>query len=209
MCYVVHYETDDNDFDRIKQLDSYCCSKDYQRDVFIPKKLVVSVQKYDSFSHHLNSMFRCNISCATEKDASKFHFILSYVFEAMGMEGCECMADEVEGYADTSMNPKCQGMERIYPLYEVRVKNLFPEVYYEKVLPVCSYYLHPCEHEHMERFLAGTDDPLYDFVHELRYNPRAMPVSPELEMAREDFQKKRKLEDPHSLKEFQFLGLAK
>lgn len=35
-----------------------------------------------------------------------------------------------------------------------------------------SYVVDPSENEHMERFLAGTDDPIYDLVHELRYNPR-------------------------------------
>lgn len=32
------------------------------------------------------------------------------------------------------------------------------------------YYIHPCEQEHMQRYLAGTDDPMHDLVHELRYN---------------------------------------
>lgn len=35
-----------------------------------------------------------------------------------------------------------------------------------------DYVVDPSENEHMERFLAGTDDPIYDLVHELRYNPR-------------------------------------
>jgi hypothetical protein len=35
-----------------------------------------------------------------------------------------------------------------------------------------TYVVDPSENEHMERFLAGTDDPIYDLVHELRYNPR-------------------------------------
>lgn len=34
-----------------------------------------------------------------------------------------------------------------------------------------DFVVDPCEKEHMERVLAGTDDPLYDLVHELRYNP--------------------------------------
>lgn len=32
------------------------------------------------------------------------------------------------------------------------------------------YYVHPCEQEHMERYVAGTADSMYDLVHELRYN---------------------------------------
>lgn len=33
------------------------------------------------------------------------------------------------------------------------------------------YLVHPDEREHMERFLAGTDDALYDYVHHLKYDP--------------------------------------
>ncbi len=33
------------------------------------------------------------------------------------------------------------------------------------------YLIHPSENEHMERFLAGTANPMYDFVFELRNNP--------------------------------------
>lgn len=38
--------------------------------------------------------------------------------------------------------------------------------------------LHPCERERMERHLNGTDSPIYDLVHELRYNPH-VGVDPE------------------------------
>lgn len=38
--------------------------------------------------------------------------------------------------------------------------------------------LHPCERERMERHLSGTDSPIYDLVHELRYNPH-VGVGPE------------------------------
>lgn len=31
--------------------------------------------------------------------------------------------------------------------------------------------VHPDERERMERILGGTDNPIYDLVHELRYNP--------------------------------------
>lgn len=37
--------------------------------------------------------------------------------------------------------------------------------------PGVVYTIDSSEHEHLERYLAGTDDPLYDFVHEIRYNP--------------------------------------
>ncbi len=55
-----------------------------------------------------------------------------------------------------------------------------------------SYIIDPSEHEHMERYLAGTDDPMYDFVHELRNNPRALPPSAELAEATERHNKRNK-----------------
>lgn len=53
--------------------------------------------------------------------------------------------------------------------------------------------VHPDEHERMERILNGTDNPLYDLVHELRYNPN-MPthLGVERKEAQEDFEQKKK-----------------
>ena len=86
-----------------------------------------------------------------------------------------------------------------YPHYIVRVKNLFREFvdymsYRAKYTApeTCDYLLDPSEHEHMERYLAGTDDPMYDFVHELRHNPRALPASHELLEATERHNKRAK-----------------
>ena len=42
--------------------------------------------------------------------------------------------------------------------------------------PGVVYTIDSSEHEHLERYLAGTDDPLYDFVHEIRYNPACIGV---------------------------------
>lgn len=51
-----------------------------------------------------------------------------------------------------------------------------------------NYILHPYEHERMERFLAGTEDPMYDLVHELRYNPN-IKLSSEVQEAESHFKK--------------------
>ena len=51
-----------------------------------------------------------------------------------------------------------------------------------------KYIVHPSEKEHMERYLAGTDDPMYDFVHELRYNPDSL-FGKEKEAAESHFKK--------------------
>jgi hypothetical protein len=52
--------------------------------------------------------------------------------------------------------------------------------------------VHPEESERMERILNGTDNPLYDFVHELRYNPNiSSKLGSEREEAQQDFNQKR------------------
>jgi hypothetical protein len=52
---------------------------------------------------------------------------------------------------------------------------------------------HPDERQRMERILNGTDNPIYDLVHELRYNP-SMPVhlGAERRAAKEDFEQQKK-----------------
>lgn len=53
-----------------------------------------------------------------------------------------------------------------------------------------DFIVDPCEKEHMERFLAGTDDPLYDLVHELRYNPSTR-LGKDVQEAESHFKKSR------------------
>lgn len=48
--------------------------------------------------------------------------------------------------------------------------------------------VHPDERDRMERILGGTDNPLHDLVHELRYNPN---ISFEREEAKRDFESKK------------------
>ena len=51
---------------------------------------------------------------------------------------------------------------------------------------VVNFIVASSEREHMERYLAGTDDALYDYVHHLKYNPtngsEALVVKEEFEM---------------------------
>lgn len=100
--------------------------------------------------------------------------------------------DNYESYAYE--NDECNGggaaliqklfeTESIYPLYEIIVKDEDD-----------CYLVHPSEREHMERYLAGTDNPLYDLVNELRYNPN-LAFGSEVRAAKQDFEsetKKRK-----------------
>lgn len=53
--------------------------------------------------------------------------------------------------------------------------------------------VHPEENERMERIISGTDNPLYDFVHELRYNPNiSSKLGSEREEAQDDFEQSKK-----------------
>jgi len=68
----------------------------------------------------------------------------------------ECTCDDIQ---------KCQCIPDFFPSYVILTRK---DSYEESRM----YLVHPDEKEHMERYLAGTDDPLYDLVHELRFNPQ-------------------------------------
>jgi hypothetical protein len=54
----------------------------------------------------------------------------------------------------------------------MHVKDMIKKgMYVHEPMPLNYYIVHPDEREHMERFLAGTDDALYDYVHHLKYDP--------------------------------------
>lgn len=83
----------------------------------------------------------------------------------------------------------------IYPLYLILAKNKFVKEYYganngnEFGTPKTVFYMiHPDEREHMERFLAGTDDALYDYVEHLKYNPKN---GTDYEQVKEEFKKRK------------------
>lgn len=67
---------------------------------------------------------------------------------------CKCPDDDDGAEIVRCINDQC--------LYTIHITGKYGR---------SRYIVHPCEKEHMERYLAGTDDPMYDFVHELRYNP--------------------------------------
>ena len=54
-------------------------------------------------------------------------------------------------------------------------------------------FIHPSERDRMERFLAGTLDPMHDLVHELRYNP-AFQIGKDVQDAKNDFNKRTHVE---------------
>ena len=89
--------------------------------------------------------------------------------------------DEYDKFYETLFTKGCKcDLPLVFPLYEV-------SVYCHQNKDSRRYMLAPGEREHMDRFLAGTDNPLYDLVHELRYNPR-IGLGMEKEEARTDFE---------------------
>ncbi len=76
--------------------------------------------------------------------------------------------------------PECVALAQLRIIYTVHGKHNWYE-------GNGWYVVHPDERERMERILAGTDNPLYDLVHELRYNPAVGAVGRDVAEAREHF----------------------
>lgn len=130
----------------------------------------------------------------------KIHRILD---ELLDKSTCSLIPEEKPG--DVDISPLCSLIDTRWSYQPCPLLSLYGPFY---VLPYqateridgedCLYWcvVHPDEKERMERILNGTDNPLYDLVHELRYNPD-MPdrFSSEKREAKNDFeQKKRKIE---------------
>lgn len=82
--------------------------------------------------------------------------------------------------------------EETFPLYIIKCKNKISVSHFEGtkdfvsfVPKVATYIVDQSERENMERFLAGTDDPLYDYVHLLQYGPNG---GTEVAKAKEEFE---------------------
>ncbi len=142
------------------------CSSHNKQVTYIPKHLILAVDYYETVKDWMEN----NI--------------------------CECTSPELKEKLIQSLT-----LLPPFPMYRVTVANKIKFANIQLVnsthLTVsksCEYILDPSEHEHMERYLAGTDDPMYDFVHELRHNPRALPTSTELAEATERFNKRPKIE---------------
>lgn len=92
----------------------------------------------------------------------------------------------------------CDLHTKYAPYYFVRIRIEDNDHYYSKQGEFVWYLIHPDERERMERILNGTDNPLYDLVHQLMYNPDVLPAEMirSRREAKEHFeeQKKRKIE---------------
>lgn len=125
--------------------------------------------------------------------AGLFHSRLKELNESLGTS--DCCSQICSLLSNDGDNPVCVLKETYGPFY------VFP--YTPKKTIDCAYEVsqekiywciaHPDEKERMERILNGTNNPLYDLVHELRYNP-AIParLSVERREAKEDFEQKKR-----------------
>ena len=75
----------------------------------------------------------------------------------------------------------------------LRIQALFPVYLLVPHTNDAMYIAHPSEREHVERFIAGTDNPLYDYVHELRFGKALLEGEPlrNVHDALEDFKRQK------------------
>lgn len=148
---------------------------------FVAKKHVVHVERFDTLEQHwkLTDMFSSN----RDRRDCDYHSAMEQFLQLVDPNfKCTCKIDNVWNGAenDVNLNEALRGMRCTcdtsfaFPVYELVVENFHETQFLDNVLitpKTCKYLLHPREREHMERFLAGTDDAMYDFVHALQYLP--------------------------------------
>ncbi len=150
-------------------------SGDNLHDEHVPKSLIVYVRKYDNARDH-ELHYECMLG--KTRVGSYWHEFSSAMQDVYA---CACKCPDWHD---------CACAKALFPLYELVVKNQHIPMFHVgsdivTVPETVVYLMHPCEREHMERYLAGTDDPMYDFVHELRYGANALGGREKLE-AKED-----------------------
>jgi hypothetical protein len=168
-------DTENNNTAIINQFASNCvCS-------YVPKHSICGVEKLVSFkqTQQLLRSFCGNYDCVS--------WILECAINSIfGSNYFKCTCGTLdklntdlkkgEGLVIETSH-ECPCWNQHFPLYLITVQNKHiasstDDCGSEKViLPTTTYFVHPSEHEHMERFLAGTDDALYDYVHHLQFNP--------------------------------------
>ncbi len=105
----------------------------------------------------------------------------------------ECITDKEHMCDDTNAacaftvldNVPCNIMKHLFPLYTI----LAHETSNNDMKFIGWFVVHPDERDRMERILAGTNDPIHDLVHELRYNP-ALALGADVSDARDNFNKR-------------------
>lgn len=95
-------------------------------------------------------------------------------------------------------NFTCKCFDSLFPLHIVTVNNKTEQFatrekrdrisFYSYTPTTCMYVVDPSEREHMERFIAGTDDALFDYVHHLQYAPAPSKAGSEVVAAQLDYE---------------------
>ncbi len=114
---------------------------------------------------------------------------LHFVLNGMLDEERKCKAPECVFVNDATDAPTCGIMDHLFPLYTFIMNHEIDKPGGTSV--PCWFVVHPDERARMERILAGTDNPIHDLVHELRYNPR-LALGAEVAEARDDFNGKKR-----------------
>jgi hypothetical protein len=191
VCYFLYFEQRNSGEDDYKHAPQ---SSEKQHNVYIRKADVLQVIKLENFKQ-LRKW--CNQhdhyhrkECCSFAALQLIHFGKEIV--------CSCGVAEIW----SKLKRDCQEEKTIscscvahdtFPMYIVRCKNKIETSYADidrneelVLIPkVANYIVDASEREHMERFLAGTDDPLYDYVHLLQYGPNG---GTEVNKAREEFE---------------------
>ena len=128
-----------------------------------------------------------NVTAIGQSDGNYLHvrvsdviFVRTWDSVADLMTGITCHFETIhtevnEWSAAPCANPNCSGLpnecnlNNMAPFYEITVENLVTRQTGEE--PYLQFMVHPDERERMQRVLNGTDNPMWDYVHELRYNP--------------------------------------
>ena len=185
--------------------------------VYIPTKDILQVKLYKTCHEYCSAYALCMRPCC-----SRIKMVEELcLFENQPRCSCGVLAkfDQIEDAIDYDVTERkivdreiskadacatdCVCNFKIFPLYEIVVGNEIEEMTkgQERAVSVpkqITYIVHSSEREHMERYLAGTDDPLYDYVHHLKYNPangsEALAAQENFEM-RQKAGKRQKLEN--------------
>ena len=87
---------------------------------------------------------------------------------------------------ENESSKKC-AYTKLLPLYIITCKTHLKHYDIDlNEIPYLQYVVHPKENDRMQRIIDGTHDPIYDLVHELRYNPT---IGIEVRQAKKRFEK--------------------
>lgn len=168
---------------------------------FVAKMNVETIQTVVDFEQLRR--FVCN-EVVGENNCPVYH-ILSEIGKVVLKSECTCgfedkLCDlEKDGQIDFEReNFTCMCFDSLFPLHIVTVQNKTEKFstlqkrdrhsWYSYTPTTCMYVVDPSEREHMERFIAGTDDALFDYVHHLQYAPAPPKVGSEVVAAQLDYE---------------------